>query len=211
MDAAKARLQEALAEVWQLEAATRAAIENGTEEGLGDSSELPPIGFPEEMQMEVDHEPFRNTTNSPAVGRRHEDQMVPSITSSIIRADEEEVSADLGNTARDNRPEVPSDVNYDAEVHREEIDRGGLQTVRDDVVQHFSPAGLQSPAQSTADSSSGRTERDGGVVPVWSPSAASSRSEHFVADDTGITSGGYLRRHPPSRQLINWRQLSQTL
>ncbi|KAE8666805.1 Cryptochrome-1 [Hibiscus syriacus] len=36
IDAAKDRLQEALSEMWQLEAASRAAIENGTEEGLGD-------------------------------------------------------------------------------------------------------------------------------------------------------------------------------
>lgn len=186
--------------------ATRAAIENGTEEGLGDSSELPPINFPEEIQMEVDREPFRNATNSPAVGRRHEDQMVPSITSSIVRADEDEVSADLGNAAGDSTLEGPSNINYDAEDHGEEIDRGCHQTVRDHVVRHFSAAMLQSPAQSTADSSSSRTDRDGGGVLVWYPSATSSRSEHFVADDTGIASSGYLQRHSQSHQLINWRQ-----
>nr|CAD1840352.1 unnamed protein product [Ananas comosus var. bracteatus] len=47
IDAAKAKLQEALAEMQQQEAASRAAIENGTEEGLGDSSELPMIDLPQ--------------------------------------------------------------------------------------------------------------------------------------------------------------------
>ncbi|XP_073105352.1 cryptochrome-1-like isoform X3 [Elaeis guineensis] len=209
--AAKARLQEALAEMWQLEAASRAAIENGTEEGLGDSSELPLIDFPEEMQLEVHLEPLRITNNSPAVDRRHADQMVPSMTSSIVRVEEEEVSTDVGNNAGDSRQEVPSNVNFDAEPEREEINGGGLRTARDNVVQHFSPARLQIPAQSTADSSSSWTERDGGVVPVWSPPTASGRSEQFVADDTGIASSSYLQRHPQSHQLINWRQLSQTI
>ncbi|KAK6130739.1 hypothetical protein DH2020_035527 [Rehmannia glutinosa] len=39
IDAAKARLQEALSQMWQHETASRAAVENGMEEGLGDSSE----------------------------------------------------------------------------------------------------------------------------------------------------------------------------
>ncbi|KAL0366401.1 UNVERIFIED_CONTAM: Cryptochrome-1 [Sesamum radiatum] len=64
---------------------------------------------------------------------------------------------------------------------------------------------------STAESSSGsRRERDGGVVPVWSPSS-SSYSDQFPGEDNGIgTSSSYLQRHPQSHQLLNWRRLSQT-
>jgi len=46
LDAANSRLQDALSEMWELEAASRAAMENGMEEGLGDSTDEPPIDFP---------------------------------------------------------------------------------------------------------------------------------------------------------------------
>ena len=85
IDAAKARLDEALSEMWQQEAASRAALENGTDEGLGDSESMP-IAFPTDIQMDVDHEPARN---NPTLGRRYEDQMVPSMTSSFLRVEEE--------------------------------------------------------------------------------------------------------------------------
>ena len=60
LDAAKARLQEALSEMWQLEAASRAAMDTGMEEGLGDSSDVPPIEFPQDLQMEIHWEPARD-------------------------------------------------------------------------------------------------------------------------------------------------------
>ncbi|XP_072990389.1 cryptochrome-1 isoform X1 [Typha latifolia] len=208
IDAAKDRLQEALAEMWQLEAASRAAIENGTEEGLGDSSELPAIDFPQEMQMEVDFQATR--TNNVPTGRRHQDQMVPSITSSLIRG-EEEVSVDLGNNAEDSRAEVPSNINFEPQLERETIDRGATITMRNNVTQHFYPTRMQHDADSISESSSSWTGRDGGVVPVWSPPTTSSRSGHFVADETGIANHSYLERHPQSHQLINWRQLSHTV
>ena len=64
---------------------------------------------------------------------------------------------------------------------------------------------------SAVESSSGtRRERDGGVVPVWSP-PASSYSEQFVGEENGITnSSSFLQRHPQSHQMLNWRQLPQT-
>ncbi|KAL6542845.1 Cryptochrome-1 [Orobanche hederae] len=91
IDAAKARLHEALAQMWQHEAASRAVIENGTEEGLGDSSESPPpppIAFPHDM--EEDH--AADIRNNPATTtiRHYEDQMVPSMTTSLVRVEEEE-------------------------------------------------------------------------------------------------------------------------
>ncbi|KAI3783260.1 hypothetical protein L1987_42337 [Smallanthus sonchifolius] len=194
INAAKARLQEALTHMWQQEANSRAIIENGTEEGLGDSSEDAPIAFPQDIQMELDHETVRNRTI-----RHYEDQMVPSLTTSLFRAeeDEEESSSDNRNLARDNdRAEVPNDV-LNRELLREPVRREdfGAQLV---LPQFNIQIALRNSDDSPAESSSGptsRRERDGDVVPVWSP-VNSSYSED----------NSYLQRHPQ----INWRQLSQT-
>ncbi|KAF8404602.1 hypothetical protein HHK36_009489 [Tetracentron sinense] len=208
--AAKARLEEALLEMWELEAASRAAIENGNEEGLGETPDSSPIAFPQDIQMEVDHEPIRT---NPAMVRRYEDQMVPSMTSSLVRVAEEEPSLDLRNSTEDSRPEVPTNVYAIREPQREALDQGNLQTVRNNntPMRLHITLGLQNAEDSTAESSSSsRRERDGCVVPVWSPSA-SSYSEQFVGEENGLGSNSaYLRRHPQSHQLMNWRQLSQT-
>lgn len=175
-------------------------MENGTEEGLGDSSEIPLIDFPQDTQMEVEHEPVR-VTNNPNADRRHEDQMVPSMTASLVRA-EEEVSVDVGSSVEESRGEVPTNINFEA---MDQGRVGGTRPVRNDVHR-------PNPADSTAESSSSTwTERDSGVVPVWSPPTVSSHLEPFVADETGIGNGGYLQRHPQTHQLMNWRQLSQTV
>uniref|UniRef100_A0A5B7BWM0 Putative cryptochrome 1.2 n=1 Tax=Davidia involucrata TaxID=16924 RepID=A0A5B7BWM0_DAVIN len=210
IDAAKARLQEAVLEMWQQEADSRAAIENGTEEGLGDSSESAPIAFPQDMQMEVDHEPVRN---NPTTIRHYEDQMVPSMTY-LVRVDEEEPSLDLRSSAENSRAEVPTNINVNQEPRREALNQGVMQTVRtNNTLPHFNiTIGLHNAEDSTAEStsSSSRRERDGSVVPVWSPST-SSYSEQSVGEENGIgTSSSYLQRHPQSHQLMNWRQLSQT-
>ncbi|XP_042490403.1 cryptochrome-1-like [Macadamia integrifolia] len=204
LDAAKARLQEALSGMWQQEAASRAEFENGIEEGLGDSSESAPFAFPEELQMEVEHEPARN--NPAAAVRRYEDQMVPSITSSLQRVEEEEPSVDLRRSNDNNRPEVPTTINVGPELQREAPNQGGLQTIRNNnILPQLNFLQLQNAEESTAESSSssGR-EREGGIVPVWSPSS-SSYSDQFVNDQNGLgSSSSYLQRHPQSHQLMNW-------
>ncbi|KAG8071160.1 hypothetical protein GUJ93_ZPchr0006g41640 [Zizania palustris] len=221
LDAAKSRMQDALSEMWELEAASRAAMENGMEEGLGDSSDAPPIAFPRELQMEVDREPVQTTVHGPAmVGRRREDQMVPSMTSSLIRA-ETELSADFGNNSMDSRPEVPSQVHFQPRAEREEtVDSGGGMADRSNGGGHQGQQqyNLQNTlhrvrgiAPSTSEASSSWTGREGGVVPVWSPPAASGHSDHYTADEADITSRNYLDRHPQSHTLMNWNQLSQSL
>ncbi|KAL7262610.1 hypothetical protein ACSBR1_000885 [Camellia fascicularis] len=210
IDAAKARLQEALSEMWQQEADSRAALENGTDEGLGDSESML-IAFPTDIQMDLDHEPERN--NNPATVRHYEDQMVPSMTSSLLRVEEEETSLDLRNPVADSRAEVPRNVNVNQEPRREAINQGNVQMVqRNATMTQFNVlTGLQNAEDSTAESSGSsiRRERDGDVVPVWSPST-SSYSEQFVGEENGIgTSSSYLQRHPHSHQLLNWRRLSQ--
>ena len=196
--------------MWQQEAASRDAIENGTEEGLGDSSESAPIAFPEDIHMEENREPVRN--NHPATNRRHEDQMVPSMTSSFMRI-EDETFSDVRNYTGHGREEVPRDINVNQEPRRDALNQGFVQTVHNNTA---SPPfnvlrGLTNVEDSTAESSSSsRRERDGGIVPVWSP-PTSSYSEQFVGDDNGIgATSSYLQSHPQSHQIINWRRLSQT-
>lgn len=210
IDAAKARLQEALSEMWQQEAASRAAIENGTEEGLGDSSDSGVIAFPQDIQMEENHEPLRN--NPPTTTRRYEDQMVPSITSSFLRVEEEESSPDFRISAVDSRAEVPTNVVVNQEPRRDVLNQGAVQTIQGNTQPQYNPIELQHAAEDSTEesSSSTRRERDGGVVPVWSPSTTS-YSEQFVSDDNGIgASSSYLQRHPQSHQIMNCRRLSQT-
>ncbi|KAJ9560389.1 hypothetical protein OSB04_005549 [Centaurea solstitialis] len=199
MDAAKSRLQEALTQMWQHEAASRAILENGIEEGLGDSSEDAPIAFPQDMEMEMDETTLRTNPTTTTI-RHYEDQMVPSMTTSLVRGGGEESSSDLANLAEDSRAEVPTNEGVD----------GNLQTGRTDNVQppmditRALRNGDELGVESSNSSGSSSRERDGGVVPVWSPSN-SSFTENFVGEDSS-----YLQRHPQSHQLINWRRLSQT-
>ncbi|KAM3227062.1 hypothetical protein ACQJBY_059167 [Aegilops geniculata] len=216
LDEAKSRLQDALSEMWELEAASRAEMENGMEEGLGDSSDEPPIAFPQELQhMEVD----RATIHTPATaGRRRADQMVPSITSSLVRAETEtELSAAFESEVT--RPEVPSQVHFQPQARmevRDEVASDGTAARYNGVQQqqqytlhrHRVQGGI---APSTSEASSSLTGREGGVVPVWSPPAASGHSDPYAADETDISSRSYLDRHPQqSHRLMNWNQLSQS-
>ncbi|XP_049398749.1 cryptochrome-1-like [Solanum stenotomum] len=108
--AAKERLEEALSQMWQLEAAARSAIENGMEEGHGDSTdEFVPIAFPQAMHMEMEDNnvPVRNNNPTITAIRRYEDQIVPSMSSSFFRNEDEETSVDIRNSVVDSRAEVP--------------------------------------------------------------------------------------------------------
>ncbi|KAG2699101.1 hypothetical protein I3760_07G176800 [Carya illinoinensis] len=210
IDAAKTRLQEALLEMWQQEAASRAANENGTEEGLGDSTDSAPFAFPQDILMEENHEPVRS--NPHATVRRYEDQMVPSMTTSSVRVEEEEPSSDL-RVAVDITGQVPTNVNVNQEAMRNSLNQVVLQTVQRDNLAQFDPSIVfqsASEASTAESSSSSRRERDGGVVPVWSPST-SNYSEQLVGDENGMgNSSSYLQSHPQSHQIVNWRRLSQT-
>ncbi|KAK4801903.1 hypothetical protein SAY86_000106 [Trapa natans] len=225
LDAAKSRLQEALSIMWQQEAASRAATENGTEEGLGDSSEYAPVAFPQDVQMDEDIEPSvraeppRNRNHLPGPNRQFEDQMVPSITS-FVRADDDETSSDVRNSAGESRGEVPAtnmNVNMNMDLDTGNPGTGVLQTTRTGpnippAHYNFTTGVYNGAEDSTAESSSttSRRERDGGVVPVWSPTT-SAFSDQIVGDENGVgASSSYLPRHPQSHQIVNCQQLSQT-
>ncbi|KAJ4794143.1 Cryptochrome-1 [Rhynchospora pubera] len=212
LETAKSRLQDALAVMWQQEAASRAALENGTEEGLGDS-ELPPIDFPEDMQMELietDPEPGPRPIRVNMVGqvRRREDQMVPSMTSSLIRVEEDEevsnVSNDnlvhnLGNNLGHNA-EVPTNAGFvGVGVDRlgENRGAGGNNTVNNNN------NAWRFVGEPTEASSSFTGRGSQGVVPVWDPPSMSSRSE-----EPEISSGVFIDRHTVQpRRIMDWRQL----
>ncbi|GAB2290634.1 Cryptochrome-1 [Dionaea muscipula] len=202
IDAAKARLLDSVSQMCLREAASRAAIENGTEEGLGDSSESTPIAFPQDLQMEIDDEPIRN--NQTTANRRYEDQMVPSITSSLFRFEGEETSSDLSNSAEEGRGEVPRNVNMSQE--REPLNLGVQANPRSSNLQQQSSftIGLRDAEESIADSSSSssRGGRSSGVVPVWSPSTTPF-SEQFVGEENGQAVSPHLQSHPQSHQLVN--------
>ncbi|VAI46360.1 unnamed protein product [Triticum turgidum subsp. durum] len=194
----------------------KSRLQNGMEEGLGDSSDEPPIAFPQELQhMEVD----RATIHTPAMaGRRRADQMVPSITSSFFRAETEtELSAAFESEVT--RPEVPSQVHFQPQTRMEVRD----EVASDDTAARYNGVQQQQQytlhrhrvqggiAPSTSEASSSWTGREGGVVPVWSPPAASGHSDPYAADETDISSRSYLDRHPQqSHRLMNWNQLSQS-
>ncbi|CAI9301861.1 unnamed protein product [Lactuca saligna] len=204
IDTAQTRLQQALTQMWQHEANSRAVLENGIEEGLGDSTDDTPIAFPQDMQMETEHDNLGNRVTTTI--RHYEDQMVPSltVTTSLFRGteqeeeEEEESSTDHRIAGHDDRrAEVPDDDDMNLESGRE-----GIQSV---IPQFNNQIDLRSinggggGSHSPAESSSGtsfRRERDGVMVPVWSPGNSDTSS--------------YLQRHPQSHQVINWRQLSQT-
>nr|AGU91427.1 cryptochrome 1.2 [Chrysanthemum boreale] len=205
IDAAKARLQQALTQMWQQEATSRAVLENGMEEGLGDSSDDTPIAFPQDMQMDIEQENVRNRPMG--VARHYEDQMVPSMTlsTSLLRGasseeQEEESPIDQRHLARDNnRAEVPNDVMNMEE--RVQVFDGQSVLPQFNIQTALRNTQDMSQGESSSGGGTSRRERDGGVVPVWSP-ASSSYSEAFVGEDNS-----YLQRHP---QVMNWRQLSQT-
>nr|GLL39617.1 cryptochrome-1-like [Ipomoea trifida] len=171
IDAAKVRLQEALVHMAQHEAASRAAMENGMEEGHGDSTESAPLAFPRDAQMEMDHEPTRNNPSATAI-RHYEDQMVPSITSSFFRAEDEETSLDLRNSAEDSRAEVPENVNVTEEPRGNRTGQAVFQTIQSNnnaLLQSPFAVGRRNSEDSMAESSSSSR----GAVPVWSPSSTS--------------------------------------
>ncbi|XP_056693828.1 cryptochrome-1 isoform X3 [Spinacia oleracea] len=210
IDAAKVRLQEALTSMWEQEAAYRASIENGTEEGLGDSAEFAPIEFPQDLRMDIDREPARNDNNQNEVNRpRHEDQMVPSITTTLFRVDDYETSSEVQQHSVGNvRAEVPRNQGVEQSPRRNNNVIPPPQPPRVNITYGLQNIEIE---ESTADSSStSGGSRSSGVVPVWSPSS-STFADQYISDEAGMGQGSsFLQRHPQSHELVNWRRLSQT-
>jgi len=183
---AKERLQEGLSEMWQREADARASLENGTEEGLGESLENANASLPD--QMDVDREPVRNNTHLAA--RSQDDQLVPSISNAVQRAYVGYTLSQAASSSPSEQAEVPS--NTDSGIASAassqqflgqstwSMTRGlieDLPNVTNDYAQ-MQVLDEQNESHSTADSSSILRGRDdmssGGIVPVWSQSLSQS-------------------------------------
>uniref|UniRef100_A0A0C9S679 TSA: Wollemia nobilis Ref_Wollemi_Transcript_11627_2812 transcribed RNA sequence n=1 Tax=Wollemia nobilis TaxID=56998 RepID=A0A0C9S679_9CONI len=216
ISAAKERLQEALTEMWQREAAERAALENGTEEGLGES-----LGNSNNLlteHMDVDREPVRN--NPEFVARTHEDQMVPSITNELRSAEPSSLNA--FNEVLSERAEVPSNNTNltSASAASSQHFRGHppwpmRRALAEDLPyiarnDHLMPVpDAHNESQSTADSSNVFRRRDdvssGGIVPVWSQSS-SGHSQQFPDEGAAPESAeSYPQRQVHSHSATTWR------
>ncbi|XP_010535517.1 PREDICTED: cryptochrome-1-like [Tarenaya hassleriana] len=200
IDAAKARLEAALSQMWQQETVMN------EDEGLGETSET--IHFPEDTVMAAEElsETTANGFNPPqpnpmAAMRRYMDQMVPSMTaSSFITggggggggeiAEEESSSASVRNSGG----EVPRNMNLNV-VGNEE---GRTETVLNREVVEMNDHREDSTAESS--------RREGGVVPVWSPTGST-----FPGEDNGTeTSPVLLEPRHQSHQINCRRRLTRT-
>lgn len=153
--------------MWQHEA----EADNGMEEGLGDSSESAPIAFSKDMHTEMENETIRNNPTGTRF-QLYKDQMVPSMTSSLVRVEDEETYTDLRNSVDDNRAEVPININVAEEPRREPMGHAIMSTIRTNnaFAQFNFTRGRRNYEDSTAESSSSsRRERDRDVVPIMSP------------------------------------------
>lgn len=215
ISAAKERLQEALAVMWQREAAERAALENGTEEGLGESVENSNDALSE--HMDVDREPVRN--NAEFAARSQMDQMVPSITNEFQSTRVPyNSSQDTSDEGLSERAEVPSTINpRNASVASSEHYLGQHMTriSTEDIAyathnnRYAHVVDTQNESQSTADSLNifrGRDEvSTGGIVPIWTQSL-SGHSQQF--QDEGTVPGSsesHPQRQLHSHSVRTWR------
>ncbi|KAJ3679597.1 hypothetical protein LUZ60_017608 [Juncus effusus] len=211
LETAKTRLQDALAEMWQLEASSRATMENGTEEGLGDSSDIPVIDFPQDSYMElVEPEPEVNVepvvrVNGSGNGRRRADQMVPSLTSSLIRVGE--LDEEVSNNSLGHNAEVPTNMGgFGVMGAQRETDMRGVNT----NTNNNNNVGRFARGMTEASSSFTTARGSQGVVPVWDPPDDGNGSSRR-SDENGneISSDTLLERHSAqSRHIMDWRQLS---
>ncbi|XP_023746984.1 cryptochrome-1 [Lactuca sativa] len=135
------------------------------------------------MEMEMDENTLRINPTTTTICH-YEDQMVPSITTSLFRGGEEESSSEIGNFREDSRVEVP--INQGADGDGQTVRTGNMQPPID--ITRALRISDDLPVNSSNSSSSSSRERDGRVVHVWSPSI-SSFSEMFVGEDTS-----YLQR-----------------
>lgn len=200
ISAAKERLQEALQEMWQREAAARASLENGTEEGLGESLENGNASY-----MDVDREPARNNTDFAA--RSHEDQLVPSISNAVQRENVIYTLSQAASSAPSEQAEVP--FNTDSGTASAASSRQFLGRSTWSDFPQIQVLDEQNESYSTADSSSSLRRRDdvssGGIVPVWSQSL-SGHSQQFPEEGTVPgTAESSLQQQLHNHSMGTWR------
>ncbi|XP_024380324.1 cryptochrome-1 isoform X3 [Physcomitrium patens] len=184
--AARERLQASLAEMWERDAAMKAALANGLEEGLGETVEVAGTGGPEHERMDVPRVMVhmqRDADMSCNSSRR--DQLVPEIVPNQfhIRAHESIMNRsaamveDGEEAGRAAVPMVFASVrrgmggNYGG--HHVE-GNGGEVAQASAPIQWPTVTAVDYELDSTAESASvtGRGGSEGGTVPVWSQSVS---------------------------------------
>jgi cryptochrome 1 len=213
---ARERLQASLAEMWEREAALKASLANGTEEGLGETTEVPGTGGPSHERMDVHRVVVRRF--APHSGSFPRDQLVPDLPSesqqqaaASILHQSIPIEEDIAEATATMPPPVPSasagmslvGVSNPLEGHV-----GGLVD-RSQSAQAAVPI-LDLDLNSTAESvvAGGRMESESGAVPVWSPSIPGqvqqqASAECLVPEVADVQQGGFSRRLAQSMLRVN--------
>ncbi|BBN02726.1 deoxyribodipyrimidine photo-lyase [Marchantia polymorpha subsp. ruderalis] len=212
ISSARDQLQQSLAEMWEREAASKAALANGSEEGLGETVETPGSCGPG-VKMDVHRVVIRSSRAACSTASSRRDQLVPCMPTE----DHKLAAASIMNwnqspVDEEDEPVQPAFVPSQT---------GGLldrpSEVRAEVIAH--PPSDSSMAEavhvdnelnSTAESSAAvgrRSEESRGEVPVW-PHSSSSRPqrphlEGLVPVVPEVRRATLNRRHLHSMQMVN--------
>jgi cryptochrome 1 len=206
MGVARERLQASLAEMWEREAASKAILANGLEEGLGETTEVPGTGGPFHERMDVHTVVVRQL---PAhSGSFLRDRLVPVLpTTSQLQAaasilhQSMPVEEDIEEAVAALPPSVPS-ASADLSIagHSRPLE-GHVQGLADRSQSGRAAAPrLDLDFNSTAESGVGESaESDGRAVPVWSPSVLShaqlqASAECVVPEIANVRRGSFSRR-----------------
>lgn len=201
--AARERLEQALADMWANEAADKATLANGLEEGLGDSVEVQGThnGFP--ANMDIDHVPAMAGGDKAAIlVRSPHDQMVPSMPVEARRlalgAVQGDAAAERGSATQCALREPLANENGQAmrpQAQRMVAPSTALQNGNDDT-------------HSTAESTSARHWSLAVGLPVWSqyvpvyPQMRQDDSQVPLVPD--LHHGVMSRRHPHALPMVNF-------
>eukprot|EP00250_Pteridium_aquilinum_P011392 c20034_g1_i1 orf=318-2354(+) len=196
--AARERLEQALAEMWANEAADKAALANGLEEGLGDTVEVQGTrnSFPVNMDIDRGLALPEGEKATMSVRSPH-DQMVPSMPNEGRRAATGMVpdnAAERGSAVQGAPREAPGNERVhvaEAQAQRMVSPSVGLQNRNDDT-------------NSTAESTSARHWALAVGLPVWSQYVPARRQDDSQVPLVPELHHGVLsRRHPHALPMVN--------
>ncbi|CAK9228580.1 unnamed protein product [Sphagnum troendelagicum] len=213
---ARERLQASLAEMWEKEAALKASLANGMEEGLGETTEVPGTGGPSHERMDVHRVVVRRF--APHSGSFPRDQLVPDLptesqqqAAASIMHQSIPIEEDIAESTATMPPPVPSasagmskdGVSNPLEGHvRGLVDRSQSAQAAEPILD----LDLNSTAESVV--AGGRTESESGAVPIWSPSVPGqvqqqASAECLVPEVADVQQGGFSRRLTQSMLRVN--------
>jgi cryptochrome 1 len=213
---ARERLQASLAEMWERETVLKAALANGLEEGLGETTEVPGTGGPSHERMDVHRVIVRQLSSHS--GSSHIDQLVPDLptksqrqAAASILHQSTPIEEDIVEATATMPPPVPYASAGTSTVGITNPCEGHVQDLvaRPETGQAAEPS-LDLDLNSTAESvgAGGHAESESGAVPVWSPSV-SGQSQHqasaecLVPKVADVQQGGFTRRLTQSILRVN--------